>query len=192
AMTGLFAGGVWLAELAALADPDLVVQTVASVLGVPEAGGRPLLDVVIDTIADRPLLLLLDNCEHLVDACAGLCQALLLGCPRLKILATSRQPLGVDGETLWRVPSLSLPAGDSSPDSLPGFEATALFLARAAAVQPGFAPSTKDADAIAEICRRLDGIPLAIELAAAWARTLSIEEIASRLDDRFRLLAGGS
>jgi predicted ATPase/DNA-binding CsgD family transcriptional regulator len=190
-LPGLFAAGVWLVELAALADPDLLAQAVASVLGVPEAS-RPILDALIDTVGDRPMLLVLDNCEHLLDTCAALFQPLLLRCPRLQILATSRQPLGLEGETVYRVPSLSLPARTDRAARLQDYEATALFIERAATAQPSFALTPDNAPAIEDICSRLDGIPLAIELAAPWVNVLSAQEIAARLDDRFRLLTGGS
>jgi non-specific serine/threonine protein kinase len=191
-VAGLYGGGVWLVELAGLANPALLAQAVAAALGVPEAGGRPLLDVLVDTIAERPLLLVLDNCEHLLDDAAVLARSLLLRCPELKVLATSRQPLGLEGETVSLVPPLSLPDIVPGPSALGAYEATALFLARARAGHPAFATTSRDAEAIGEICRRLDGIPLAIELAAAWVKTLSVEEIASHLDDRFHLLRGGS
>ena len=178
-LAGLYGAGVWLVELAALADPELVMQAVASVLGVPEAS-RAILDALVDTIADRPMLLVLDNCEHLLDACAAICRPLLLRCPRLQIMTTSRQPLGIGGETVWRVPSLSLPVPGSRVEQLADYEATALFIERAVATQPNFAPTAATEPVIAEICHRLDGIPLAIELAAPWVGVLSLEEIAGR------------
>jgi predicted ATPase/DNA-binding CsgD family transcriptional regulator len=187
------AGGVvLLVELAALADPALVVQAVASAVGVHEAGARPALDALIDALGERPVLLVLDNCEHLVLACAALCQPLLLGCPGLRILTTSRQPLGIGGEAVWRVPGLSYPESPGPSGPLTDFEAPRLFVERAQAVQSTFAVTGANAPAVAEICRRLDGIPLAIELAAAWVAALSVEEIAARLQDRFRLLTRGS
>src|SRR5262249_51144011 len=150
-----------------------------------------------DYLRARTQLLLLDNCEHLVAACAALADALLRACPHLSILATSREALGLVGELSWPVPSLSLPeAGGASGAGAAGAggegAAVRLFMDRATLVQPAFAATERDAPAIAEICRRLDGIPLAIELAAARVRALSMEQIAERLDDRFRLLTGGS
>jgi non-specific serine/threonine protein kinase len=179
---------VVLVELGALADPVLVPQAVAAATSVHQAGARPIVDVLIDWLGDRSLLIVLDTCEHLVDACAELCQTLLLRCPRLRILATSRQPLGIDGEVVSRVLPLAVPLSEDLSTS----EAAALFIERAVAVQPDFTVSIENAPPIAEICRRLDGIPLAIELAAVWVTALSVNEIASRLDDRFRLLARGS
>jgi non-specific serine/threonine protein kinase len=192
--------GVWLAELAALADPGPVPHVVAAAVGVREEPGRPLLATLTDALRPRRLLLLLDNCEHLVDACARLADALLRACPRLVVLATSREPLGIAGETVWRVPSLPVPgdgagwppAGGPSVDDLAGFAAVRLFCERAAAVQPGFALDAESAPAVAQVCAQLDGIPLAIELAAARVRVLPPRQLLGRLEDRFRLLTGGS
>jgi non-specific serine/threonine protein kinase len=189
-----YPGGVWLVELAPLADSQLVPQAVASALDVREAGPRPILETLIDTIRQRRLLLVLDNCEHLVEACAALASALLRSCPEVQILATSRQPLGLAGETVWQVPPLGLPPaapnarGSPAPDS----EAMRLFVERARTVQPTFTMTDRNASAIAGICGQLDGIPLAIELAAVWVKVLTVEEIAARLGDRFRFLTGGS
>jgi predicted ATPase/class 3 adenylate cyclase len=189
-----FADGVWFVDLAPLADPALVPQTVAAVLGVHEVAGRPLLQTVADHLRGRELLLILDNCEHLLDACAQLADALLRACPRLRILATSRELLGVAGESAWRVPSLTLPDARQPPAaaSLTQYEAVRLFIERAVAALPTFAVTNQNAPAVAQLCWRLDGIPLAIELAAARVRMLTVEQIAARLDDRFRLLTGGS
>jgi len=186
--------GVWLVDLAPLSVPDLVAQTIATVLGVREGPQRSARDVLLDTLRDRALLLVLDNCEHLIAACAELVEALLRDAPALRILATSREALGVSGETVYRVPSLSLPeALPSVPvDALLNTEATQLFIERARAVDPAFAATPDNSDAIARICRRLDGIPLAIELAAARVAVLSAEQIEARLQDRFRLLTGGA
>ena len=191
--------GVWLVELAALADPDLVPQTVASVLGLREEAGRPLLQTVQDYLRDRQLLLLLDNCEHLVDACAHLADTLLKTCPRLTILATSREPLGIAGERPWRVPSLLTPAPDDLPMEekdiaavLMEYDACRLFVERAVVQRQDFVLTRSNVPVVAHLCRQLDGIPLAIELAAARVRSLSVEEINSKLDNRFRLLTGGS
>ncbi len=188
-----FPAGVWLVELAPLSDPVLVLQAVASVLGVREQQGRPLIDTLIDYLRAKALLLMLDNCEHLIEACAQLVAYLLGACPNLKILSSGREALGVAGETAYRVPSLSLPAaGTSTPEALIRSEAVRLFVERAQAMQPGFALTVKNMVAIAQICQRLDGIPLALELATARLRLFTAEQIATRLDDRFRLLTGGS
>jgi non-specific serine/threonine protein kinase len=189
-----FPDGVWLVDLAPLSVPDLVAQTIATVLGVREGPQRSARDVLLDTLRDRALLLVLDNCEHLIAACADLVAALLREAPTVRILATSREPLGVSGEIVCRVPSLSLPEALASVpvDALIDCEATQLFIERASAVDPAFAPTPDNADSIARICRRLDGIPLAIELAAARVAVLSPEQIEARLRDRFRLLTGGA
>ncbi|HET9587397.1 MAG TPA: adenylate/guanylate cyclase domain-containing protein, partial [Anaerolineales bacterium] len=188
-----FGDGVWLIELAPLADPALMIQTIAAVFGLRENPGRPLVDQVTDYLRARQLLLILDNCEHLVEACAKLAEALLHTCPHLKILASSREPLGIPGETTYRVPSLYLPDQTQvTPEAILGCEAVQLFVDRACAAHPDFRITDRNAPYVAQICRRLDGIPLALELAAARTRVLSPEQIASRLDDRFRLLTGGS
>jgi non-specific serine/threonine protein kinase len=193
-----FPDGVWLAELAALDDGDLVARTVATLLGVREEPGRPLIATLTDQLIDRALLLVLDNCEHLLDACAELAAALLRHCPRLRILVTSRQSLGIPGETTYRVPPLAVPeAPGMQPsvadlDRLAGTEAVRLFVERARQFMPAFALNARDGPVVAQICRLLDGIPLAIELAAARIASLSVEQVAARLDDRFRLLTGGS
>jgi non-specific serine/threonine protein kinase len=189
-----YPGGVWLVELAPLADSQLVPQAIASALGVRAAGPRPILDTLIDTIRQRRLLLVLDNCEHLVGACAALANALLRSCPEVQILATSRQPLGLDGETIWQVPPLRLPseARDGWTSATTDSGAMRLFVERARAVQPAFTITDRNAPAIAQVCAELDGIPLAIELAAVWVKVLTVEEIAARLDDRFQMLTGGS
>jgi predicted ATPase/class 3 adenylate cyclase len=191
--------GAWLVELAPLSDPTLVPQTVATALGVREQAGRPAMQTLQEYLRTRTLLLVLDNCEHLVAACTSLADGLLRACPNLKILATSREALGIAGETTWRVPSLSMPdprqPGFGAAElaaALPQYEAVRLFIDRAVAVSPGFAVTNRNAPAVAQICHRLDGIPLALELAAARVRVLSPEQIAARLDDRLRLLTGGS
>jgi predicted ATPase/class 3 adenylate cyclase len=188
-----FANGVWLVELAALADPELVPQTVALALGVREEPGRSLTETLTDYLRSRALLLLLDNCEHLLAACAQLADALLRGCPHLRILATSREALGIGGEQTFRVPSLSAPDPRQLPslERLHEYEAVRLFTDRAILGQPTFAVTTANAAAVAQVCQRLEGIPLALELAAARVRALSVEQIAARLDDRVRLLTGG-
>jgi predicted ATPase/DNA-binding XRE family transcriptional regulator len=192
ALLGEFAGGAWLADLTALSDPALVLPAVAAVCGVPEAAGRSLQAGLAEFLRDRQLLLLLDNCEHLIEASAQLAEALLRAAPQLRLLATSREPLGLVGESLFQVPSLSLPdTGRPALEAVAQSEAGRLFAERAAALKPGFAVTEANAPAVAQICQRLDGIPLALELAAARVRTMPAEQIAARLDDRFRLLTGG-
>jgi transcriptional regulator with XRE-family HTH domain len=160
--------GVWLVELAALADPDLVPQAVAAAAGVREDPGRPLLATLTAALRAKRLLLVLDNCEHLVDACARLADALLRACPHLTVLATSREALGLAGETVWRVPSLALPAVPDPRhpppvEALTRSEAVALFVDRARAVQPRFVLTPESAAAVAALCALLDGLPLALE-----------------------------
>ncbi len=186
--------GVWLAELAPISDPALVPKTVATSVGVPEQPLREMTDTLIDALRPKATLLVLDNCEHLMGACADLAAALLRACPQVRVLATSRERLGVTGETVWRIPSLSLPdARHPLPvEQLVLYEAVRLFVDRAAATTPQFALTSDNAPALAQVCQRLDGIPLAIELAAARAKVLSVRQIAERLGDRFRLLIGGS
>jgi predicted ATPase/class 3 adenylate cyclase len=189
-----FADGVWLVELAPLADPTLLTQTVATRLGVREQPGRGILDALTDYVRAKNLLLILDNCEHLIATCAQLADSLLRVAPHLKILATSREALGIAGETAYRVPSLPLPDPHQLEDldTLSQNDCVHLFTDRAMAAYPSFRLNEKNALAIADICRRLDGIPLAIELASARTKIFPPEEIAARLDDRFRLLTGGS
>ena len=186
--------GVWLVELAALTDPTLVVQTVAQTLNVTEEPGKPRLQTLLGALASRRLLIILDNCEHLLDACAHLADALLTSCHDVHILASSREGLGIAGETLYRIPSLSLPdlKQTATPASLFAYESVRLFVDRSAAALPAFTVTDANAYALASVCHRLDGIPLAIELASARVRSLSLEEINARLDNRFRLLTGGS
>lgn len=189
-----FPDGVWFIELAPLSDPALVLQTVTAALGLREEGSRPLLDRLTDYLKTKTLLLILDNCEHVVNAAASLARALLQACPTLRLLVSSREALGVPGETIYYVPSLSTPDPHlvHSPATIMQFEATHLFVDRAQAALPGFCVTSDNAPALAQICARLDGIPLAIELAAARVKMLKLEQIAQRLDDRFRLLTGGS
>jgi non-specific serine/threonine protein kinase len=193
-LTDELTDGVWLVELAAVADPALVSRAVASALAANEQAGRDLIDTLVEGLAARSTLLVLDNCEHLIDACAALTERLLRACPCLRILATSREALGITGETSWRVRSLALPEQDGAAgaDRPLDSEAVRLFAERAAAVSPGFRVTEQTADAVAQVCGRLDGIPLAIELAAARVKLLNVDQIAARLDDRFRLLTGGS
>jgi predicted ATPase/DNA-binding CsgD family transcriptional regulator len=192
-LTGEFPHGVWFIELGDLRRPELVVSRVASVIGVEEEPGRPLLDTLADALRPRRLLLALDNCEHLIDSCARLCHRLLASSPGLRVLATSREPLRVAAETVWQVAPLSLPRPGTAeaPEELGRYEAIRLFCDRAAASLPGFALTPANLPTVAELCRSLDGVPLAIELAAAWVRVLSVEQILARLDDRFRLLTSG-
>ncbi len=186
--------GVWFVELAPLADPSLVPQAVAKTLSVREEAGRPYLDMLSDYLRAKKSLLVLDNCEHMISACAQLAESLLRTCPDLRILASSREALGISGEVAFRVPSLSLPDTRHSPRAvnLSDFEAVRLFVERAVTALPSFAVTQDNAAAVAQVCHRLDGIPLAIELAAAKIQVLRVEQIAARLDDRFRLLTGGS
>lgn len=186
--------GVWLIELAVLADPNLVAQSVATTIGVREEPGRPILATLTDFLKAKKVLLVLDNCEHLLSACATLCDHLLRACPGLYILATSREGLNIAGETTYRVPSLGLPdpRAQQAISDLVQVEAVRLFVERAQAAQPGFQVNEQNAASLAQLCVRLDGIPLAIELAAARVKALSVDQINQRLDDRFRLLTGGS
>ena len=196
-----FADGTWLAELAPLTDAAQVASEIARALGVPEVPGRPAIAVVTAFLADKDLLLLLDNAEHLVDAVATVAGRLLAAAPRLRIIATSREALAVPGEAVHQLKSLACPSigAGHGPSAVPaddfetaiGTEAVRLFEERASAVDPGFSVGRENVAAVTEICRRLDGIPLAIELAAARVSSMSTEDIAVRLGDRFRLLAGG-
>ncbi|MEZ4771040.1 MAG: adenylate/guanylate cyclase domain-containing protein [Caldilineales bacterium] len=187
-----FPDGVWLVELAPVADPDRVVARVAATVNVQEQPGRPLLDSVTNHLRRKKLLLLFDNVEHLIRDCAELAEHLLMHCPAIKILVTGREALFIGGETTLQIPSLSVPArGTSALEEVASSEAVQLFLARAQAVRPDFALTEENAPAMADIVRRLDGIPLALELAAARLRMMSVEQIAARLNDRFRLLTGG-
>jgi predicted ATPase/DNA-binding CsgD family transcriptional regulator len=192
-LTGDFPDGVWFIELGDLRQPDLVVSRVASVIGVDEEPGRPLLETLADALRPRRLLLALDTCEHLIDSCARLCHRLLASSQGLHVLATSREPLRMAGETVWQVPPLSLPQPGvaEATEELCRYEAVRLFGDRAEASLPGFALGSANLSAVGALCRSLDGVPLAIELAAAWVRVLSVEQIVARLDDRFRLLTSG-
>ena len=185
--------GVWLAELAPVADPELVARTVAAVLGVREEPGRPVLDTLAEAVGDRYLLVVLDNAEHVLGAAAKLADVLIRCCPRACLLVTSREPLGVSGEHVFRVPPLPVPPADlAEPGRLAAFESVQLFTEHAAMRRAGFTLDDANAAAVAAVCIRLDGIPLALELAAARLGSLSVPEIAARLDQRFRLLTGGS
>jgi predicted ATPase/class 3 adenylate cyclase/DNA-binding CsgD family transcriptional regulator len=184
--------GVWFADLAPLREADLVAVTVADVLGVRLEPGRPVADTVAGAVGGRSLLVVLDNCEHVIGACAKLADALLRSCPNLALLATSREPLGIDGERVYRVPSLRTPADGDDPGAIRASEAVRLLADRAAAQGVPLAGGEPAAQAAGRICRRLDGIPLAIELAAARLRVMPAAELDARLDERFALLTGGS
>lgn len=190
-----FADGVWLVELAPLGDADLLAQTVVAALGISDQSARPPAEALSEYLVDKHLLLVLDNCEHLIDRCAALVDALLRAAPRVRILATSRQSLGIAGERVMAVPSLSMPALDGPlppVEALATYEAVSLFVDRAEMASPGFTLTEGNAQTVARICRMLDGIPLAIELATVRLRTLSVEQIFERLEDRFRFLTAGS
>jgi non-specific serine/threonine protein kinase len=185
--------GAWFVELASVGEGALVAQTVASALGLPEEASRPPREILSAALGERQALLILDNCEHLVGACAELIEALLRACPRLRVLATSRERLNIPGESTFRVPPLALPdARERAAGPLARSEAVRLFVERARLVAPDFTLTDETAPAVAELCRRLDGLPLAIELAAARVRVLRVEQVLARLGERFRLLTGGS
>jgi non-specific serine/threonine protein kinase len=197
-LDGSYPDGVWLVELASLTDEALVPQEVAAALGVRGRGGQAIVDTLLAHLRARTALLILDNCEHLIGAAASLAATLLAICPNIRLLATSREPLGVPGEAVWAVPPLALPqrqpwrgpAGEAMLTVFERSEAIQLFVARARAASPAFALTPQNAPWVAEICIRLDGLPLAIELAAVRTRALSARQIVERLDDRFVLLAG--
>jgi predicted ATPase/DNA-binding SARP family transcriptional activator/DNA-binding CsgD family transcriptional regulator len=192
-LVGVYPDGLWLVELAALLEPGLLPQEVAKALGVRELPGRPLTDTLVDALRDKEVLVVMDNCEHLVDTCACLVDALLASCPRLRVLATSREPLGVEGEALWRVPSLSVPDTDRLPAAgeLTRYDAARLFLDRVRLRLPDFDLTPENAHAVAEVCGRLEGIPLAIELATARVGALAVKEVAARLEDSLGFLSAG-
>jgi predicted ATPase/class 3 adenylate cyclase len=189
-----FPQGIWFVELAPLSDPELIPQTILSTIGLNEQAGKPAMELLKDYLRDKRSLVVLDNCEHLIDASAKVAQTLLNAAPELKILASSREALGVRGELSYPVPSLSSPDIKNLPvmEKLSQYEAVRLFIDRASLVSPNFVVDKDNAPFIAQICYRLDGIPLAIELAAARVKMLSVEQISNRLDDRFRLLTGGA
>lgn len=194
ASANAFQDGIWWVELAPLNDPALVSLAVAQALQVPETFEHSAIELLADFLAHRQLLLVLDNCEHVLTACTQLAEQLLLRSLELRILATSREPLGVPGETIFLVPSLSLPEPvDSAPAAnLDEYDAPALFVERARSILPSFEPTQQNSGAILHICRRLDGIPLAIELAASRVNVLTVDQIAARLDDRFSLLTASN
>jgi non-specific serine/threonine protein kinase len=188
-----YCDGVVLVEFAALADASLVAKTVVSAIGLAEAPTRPVSETLLDQLSEKKVLLIFDNCEHLVEECARLAETLLRGCPRLTVIATSREPLCIGGEVVWRVAPLSYPPPE--PDvvrELLTYDAVRLFVERAAVVQPAFSLTTVNSPAVCAICAHLDGIPLAIELAAARVNVLTPDQIAARVGDRFELLTSGS
>ena len=185
--------GVWLVELATVTEQDAVVPAIATALGIVGRRGRSLLETLLDALAPQNVLIVLDNCEHLIDACAKIADAILRTCPRAHLLATSREPIGIAGEAIYRVPSLSLPGPDEDiPLGFASSDAVALFANRARAQGVELPLDAQTAPLVVSVCRRLDGMPLAIELAASRLRTLSLTELNDRLDQRFRLLTGGS
>lgn len=185
--------GVWLVELGPVTNPAGVGPTVAAAVQIGERPGIPTVDTISASLRSRQVLLVLDNCEHLIAACAHLADALIRSCPQLTMLATSREGLNIPGEALMPVPSLGVPDGDRLPRlaELREYEAISLFVDRCSSYQPAFALTEENAADVVRICRRLDGVPLALELAAARVRVLSVAQVAARLDDRFRLLTGG-
>jgi predicted ATPase/DNA-binding SARP family transcriptional activator/DNA-binding CsgD family transcriptional regulator len=192
-LAGAYPDGAWLIELAALSEGELVPQVVAGALGVREQPHRSLVETLVDTLCARKMLLVLDNCEHLVEAVVDLVDALLGTCPGLRVLATSREPLNVADEVKWVVPSLTVPDSGqrSTAEELEGYESVQLFEERARQRVPFFALTSRNEQAVAQICRRLDGIPLAIELAAARMGVLAVEQLAERLEDPLKLLTSG-
>jgi predicted ATPase/class 3 adenylate cyclase len=192
-VTDEFTHGVWFVELAALTDPALIPQTVAWVLGLREEQGRPLMTMLADYVHAKTALIILDNCEHLIEGCAQFADTVLRAAPQVKILASSREALSIGGEATYRVPSLAAPDPQHVPslEVLTQYDAVRLFIERAKAVMPSFEVNDVNAPAVAQLCYHLDGIPLALELAAARVRGLKVEQIAQRLGDRFRLLTGG-
>ncbi|MBT9486770.1 MAG: tetratricopeptide repeat protein [Rubrivivax sp.] len=193
-LTGAYPDGIWLVEFAALAEPALVPQAVAQVFGLKDQPGRNLTQTIAEHLAPQQLLLVLDNAEHVLEACAQITDAVLRASARLRVLVTSRERLGIVGEFTYRVPSLSVPAPEQvpTPAQISACESAQLFIERAQFQQPQFVVTAGNATALASICHRLDGIPLAIELAAARVRSMPVEEVGRRLDQRFDLLTGGS
>jgi predicted ATPase/DNA-binding XRE family transcriptional regulator len=188
-----FPNGIWLVELAPLSDPALVPQVIATTLGLIEQSSRSPLNILRDFLQSKRTLLIIDNCEHLIQACAQLAETLLHACPDLQILATSREALGVAGENLYLVPTLTTPDPiNATLDTLSQYEAVQLFLERAQSAVADFSLTQDNASAVAQVCYHLDGIPLAVELAAARVKLLRVEEIAAHLHDRFRLLTSGA
>src|SRR5829696_4164636 len=198
-LVGAYPDGVWLVELAPLSEGALVPQAVAKAVKVPEQPGRSLTEALVDTLREKRLLQVLDNCEHLIEAAARLADALLSSCPHLRVVATSREALSLEGELVWRVDPLSVPSADPDAHRTPvttgelvRYGAVRLFVERAKLRSPHFEFTEENAGAVAQICRKLDGMPLAVELAAARVRALSLEQISQRLEDSLRLLRGDS
>ena len=188
-----FGDGVWLVELAAVTAGDAVAPAIAGALRLAEQPGRAVLEALLDALAPQDVLIVLDNCEHLIGACAEAADVILRRCPRVRLVATSREPLGITGETVYRVPSLSLPgSGDPGSWAAGSFDAVALFADRARRQGAALDADEETSSLVVSVCRRLDGMPLAIELAAARLRSMSLAELSGRLDQRFRLLTGGS
>jgi predicted ATPase len=194
ALQPTFADGVWFIDLAALTDPTLLPSTVIAVLGLQPQTGRPLLSLLLDWLRNKQVLLILDNCEHLLAACAAFADAVLHSCPQVRLLATSREALGMAGEQIYPVTPLTVPppTADTVPAELLTYEAVRLFVTRATLAQPTFALTAANAPAVAQLCRRLDGIPLALELAAPQIKAMSIQTLVERLDQRFHLLDRGN
>lgn len=187
-VAGRYTDGAWWVDLQSREDPALVVGAVATALGVDDAPPGALEDGLVARLRDRRVLLVLDNCEHVIDGCAHVVRELLVRCPQLDVLATSRQPLDLDGERVWRVPSLTVPPPGADLAAVLASDAGRLLVRLGTAARDGFTPGPQDAPALTAVCRELDGIPLALELAAARLRVLSIGELAERLDDRFAVL----
>jgi non-specific serine/threonine protein kinase len=193
-MLGAYPDGVWVAELAPLVDAALIPLVVASALKMGQPSDPAILEALSRHLHSKRLLLVLDNCEHLIDGCANLAESLAQTCPELTLLATSREPLAIAGEHIYAVPSLGLPdqLNDASPDHVAASEAARLLIERVVAAQPRFTLSTQNAPAVARICRQLDGMPLALEMVASLSRSVPVEQIADRLDDRFAVLTQGT
>jgi predicted ATPase len=189
-----FHDGVWLMELAPVQAAHMLPYAVASVLGRRERPGEAMIDTIVAYLKGRELLLVLDNCEHQIDVCADLAERVLTGCPRVRLLATSRERLRITAETNWRVPSLASPdrRGGGTPRDLLEYPAVRLFVECAQAVQSRFKLGPGNASVVVDICGRVEGLPLALELAAANVEALALSQILERLDDSFRLLVGGS
>lgn len=187
-----FQDGAWLVELASVNNPALIAQSAVRMFDLLEEEGQPMMQTLVEYLRTRKLLLILDNCEHLIEDAALFAQSLLRSAPGLRVIATSREPLGIEGEIIWTLPPLSAPdpEEDVTSETLAQYEAVDLFIERASSVRPYFRIDDQNASAVAQVCTRLDGIPLAIELAAARLTSLSVEDVAARLDDRFRLLVG--
>lgn len=188
-----YADGIWLVDLAPLSDPTLLPSLVVTGLGLSKSHGVPDIDAILGYLRERNVLLLLDNCEHLIEAVSRLLGVILENCPGTRILATSREPLNITGEFVWQTPTLPLPDQNVPHpfEELPRFDAIRLFMERATTALPSFQLTAANAEAVVQLCRRLDGIPMAIELAAVWVKLLKVEQIVARLDDRFRLLVWG-